>query len=73
MYLRDKLSGDLVEVLDTMAMIDPCIEKLEGRFHAGEELQVRRVSPRGSWSFLPVKRYPGAGSTPIIALPHTKI
>ena len=38
MYLRDKLSGDLVEVLDTMAMVDPCIEKLEGRFHAGEEL-----------------------------------
>ena len=39
MYLRDKQSGDLVEVLDTIAMIDPCIAKLEGRFHAGEELQ----------------------------------
>ena len=39
MYLRDKLSGDLVEVLDTMAMVDPCTEQLKGRFHAGEELQ----------------------------------
>jgi len=39
MYLRDKASGDLVEVLDTADMVDPCIAQLEGRFHAGEELQ----------------------------------
>ena len=39
MYLRDKTSGDLVEVLDTMAMVDPCTMQLEGRFHAGEEMQ----------------------------------
>ena len=39
MYLRDKASGDLVEVLDTAAMFDPCMPQVEGRFHAGEELQ----------------------------------
>lgn len=39
MYLRDRKSGDLVEVLDTLAMIDPCQDELLGRFHAGEELQ----------------------------------
>ncbi len=39
MYLRDKSSGDLVEVLDTSAMFDPCVAQLQGRFHAGEELQ----------------------------------
>lgn len=39
MYLRDTKSGDLVEVLDTLAMIDPCQDELLGRFHAGEELQ----------------------------------
>ena len=39
MYLREKKSGDLVEVLDTSAMMDPCQQALEGRFHAGEELQ----------------------------------
>ncbi len=39
MYLRDKVSGDLVEVLDMAAMVDPCMAQLEGRFHAGEELQ----------------------------------
>jgi len=39
MYLRDKLSGDLIEVLDVAAMVDPCAQEVEGRFHAGEELQ----------------------------------
>ncbi|MDT8387726.1 MAG: acetyltransferase [Thiogranum sp.] len=39
MYLRDRKSGDLVEVLDTLAMVDPCQDELLGRFHAGEELQ----------------------------------
>jgi len=39
MYLRDKTSGDLVEIVDTAAMVDPCMNELEGRFHAGEEIQ----------------------------------
>ena len=39
MYLRDKATGDMVEVLDMAAMIDPCISQLQGRFHAGEEMQ----------------------------------
>ena len=39
MYLRDKNSGDLVEVMDLAGMIDPCSPELKGRFHSGEELQ----------------------------------
>ena len=39
MYLRDKRSGDLVEVLESSALFDPCAAELQGRFHAGEELQ----------------------------------
>jgi hypothetical protein len=39
MYLRDKVSGDLVEVLDIAAVVDPCVAHVDGRFHAGEELQ----------------------------------
>lgn len=39
MYLRDKHSGDLVEVLDAAALIDPCLAELKGCLHAGEELQ----------------------------------
>ena len=39
MYLREKRSGDLVEVLDPAAMYDPCVDRIQGRLHAGEELQ----------------------------------
>jgi len=39
MYLRNKENGDLVEVLDITAMVDPCRDELAGRYHAGEEMQ----------------------------------
>jgi hypothetical protein len=39
MYLKEKSSGDLVEVLDTSALFDPCVSEVKGRLHAGEELQ----------------------------------
>jgi hypothetical protein len=39
MYLKQKSSGDLVEVLDVTALVDPCKDSIPGRFHWGEELQ----------------------------------
>lgn len=39
MYLKHQPTGDLVEVLDIVSLIDPYRPKLAGRFHAGEELQ----------------------------------
>ena len=39
MYLKDKKSGDLVEVLDVKALADPFKDAIQGRFHVGEELQ----------------------------------
>lgn len=39
MYLRDKKSGDLVEILDIQSLTDPNRDNVPGRFHAGEELQ----------------------------------
>ena len=39
MYLKHKISGNLVEVLDNKALADPCQSRVAGRFHAGEELQ----------------------------------
>ncbi len=39
MYLKEKTSGDLVEVMDMAAMIDPGQDHLKARFHAGEEMQ----------------------------------
>jgi len=39
MYLKDSASGDLVEITDINALVDPCQNEVSGRFHAGEELQ----------------------------------
>lgn len=39
MYLKHKVSGSLVEILDVAALCDPCRETVPGRYHAGEELQ----------------------------------
>jgi hypothetical protein len=39
MYLKEKKSGDLIEVLDSAALFDPNCSDIKGRFHAGEEMQ----------------------------------
>jgi hypothetical protein len=39
MYLKDKSNGDLVEILDIPALIDPNRSAVQGRYHAGEEMQ----------------------------------
>ena len=39
MFLKDRTTGDLVEVLDLEALFDPFRPHVKGRFHAGEELQ----------------------------------
>ena len=39
MYLKQRQSGDLVEVLDLASLFDPFQTDLTGRYHAGEELQ----------------------------------
>lgn len=51
MYLKDKATGDLVEVLDSAAMIDPCVAQLQGRFHAGEEMQEASSFSKGGLEF----------------------
>ena len=39
MYLKDKNSGDAVEITDMSSLIDPCRDSVKGRLHAGEEMQ----------------------------------
>ncbi|HEY9198431.1 MAG TPA: acetyltransferase [Gammaproteobacteria bacterium] len=39
MYLKQLSSGDLVEVLELQALFDPFETGVQGRIHAGEELQ----------------------------------
>ncbi|OIQ03551.1 MAG: acetyltransferase [Zetaproteobacteria bacterium CG06_land_8_20_14_3_00_59_53] len=38
MFLKDKKSGDLVEVLDPKEMFNPASAKMKVRFQAGEEV-----------------------------------
>jgi len=42
MYLKDKQTGDLVEILTLDDLFDPFKSTVSGRFHAGEELQEPR-------------------------------
>ncbi len=37
MYLKEAVTGDLVEVLDTRELIDPHRPSVMGRYHKGEE------------------------------------
>ena len=39
MYLKHQPSSDLVEILDLTSLFDPFKSTVEGRFHAGEEMQ----------------------------------
>lgn len=39
MYLKHLTSGDLVEVVDLAGLFDPFEKGVQGRIHAGEELQ----------------------------------
>lgn len=39
MYLLHKPSNNLVEILNPQELWNPFLEKVDGRFHAGEELQ----------------------------------
>jgi len=38
MFLKDKHSGDLVEILDVDALCDPYEPSVRGRYHSGEEM-----------------------------------
>ena len=38
MFLKDKKTNDLVEILSLKDLVDPFRNTLPGRFHAGEEL-----------------------------------
>ena len=38
MFLKDTRNGDMVEVLDLKALVDPNQPVIVGRYHAGEEM-----------------------------------
>lgn len=39
MFLTNKANGNFVEIMDLSALFDPFKTAVNGRFHAGEELQ----------------------------------
>ncbi|HHH47635.1 MAG TPA: acetyltransferase [Gammaproteobacteria bacterium] len=51
MFLKDKASGDLVEILNTNTLVDPCRAEVQGRFHAGEEMQEPREFAKAELMF----------------------
>ncbi len=51
MYLKEKTSGDLVEVLDSAALFDPNFAEIVGRYHAGEEMQEETLFPKQELTF----------------------
>ena len=38
MFLKERTTGELVEVLDTTGLFDPFQAEISGRYNAGEEL-----------------------------------
>jgi len=51
MFLKENKSGDMVEVLDVQALIDPLVDQVQGRFHAGEEMGEGRAFAKAGLSF----------------------
>jgi hypothetical protein len=64
MFLKDTASGDLVEVLDLKALVDPCQESVSGRFHAGEEMQEPSGFAKSGLSFPSGEPLPRCWSDP---------
>ena len=51
MFLKHKPTGDLVEVLTLPEMYNPCQNMIQGRFHAGEEMQDPENFPKADLIF----------------------
>lgn len=52
MFLKERKSGELVEVLDTQALFDPFKTKIQGRYNAGEELPEPQTFVKDELEFL---------------------
>jgi len=51
MFLKDKKTGDAVEILDLTALFDPSAGSVAGRFHAGEEMQDKEAFAKADLVF----------------------
>jgi hypothetical protein len=51
MFLKHKPTGDLVEVLTLREIYDPWEKMIQGRYHAGEEIQDPEPFPKDELMF----------------------
>ena len=51
MFLKTKQDGSLVEVINLAPLLDPFSRQLEGRLHAGEELQEPELFTKAELAF----------------------
>jgi hypothetical protein len=51
MFLRQKRSGDLIEVIDLSFLFDPFVPIVRGQVHAGEEMQEATDFPKADLEF----------------------
>ncbi|MFB6277634.1 MAG: acetyltransferase [Halothece sp.] len=51
MFLKHKPTGDLVEVLTLREIYDPWEKMIQGRYHAGEEIQDPEPFPKDKLMF----------------------
>lgn len=64
MYLRNRINGDMVEVLDVAALFDASQHRITGRFHSGEELQDPTYFEKGDMEFPSGESIPRCWSDP---------
>ena len=64
MFMKDKKSGDLVEVLDINELINPAADTVTGRFHAGEEMPERQPFAKSALLFPSGEALPRCWSDP---------
>ncbi len=64
MYLKQISSGDKVEILDPKEMFDPFSAKVQGRRHAGEEMQETEPFDKSDLCFLSNEAMPRCWTDP---------
>lgn len=51
MFLQHKTTGDLIEILKTEDLSNPCLDEVMGQSHAGEEMQDSRIFSKNELIF----------------------
>jgi hypothetical protein len=51
MFLKQKQTGDLIEVLAILDLYNPCKTEVTGQSHAGEEMQDPEIFPKSELVF----------------------